>query len=144
MGRKETKGRTPKANYKIFDKLKGKYVSAGYRSKSTWSSVAWVMLAAEEYAKNINRTYIENIEIHVFPVESAIKFSYTEMKATLAEKELEKKAKSDEYKNRAKLNADKRRIAEEWVDLAKKLYALRNEGLTLGMKLDELEIIAPD
>lgn len=61
-----------KANYKIFNTRTQKYISKS-RGKATWSSKAWVIEAAKE-----SREPLGNLEIHVFPIQSAIKVSYTD------------------------------------------------------------------
>lgn len=57
------------ALYKIFNKKSGKFMS-GNKSKSSWIHAGWVVSYVNEA---INRGHkIEDIEIHVFPVQNAI------------------------------------------------------------------------
>ena len=87
-----SKQKMPKANYKVFDKLIGKYISRA-RSKSTWTSEGWAISAAYDHAHeraggsnwrrvsgtDVDKYMLENIEIHKFPVESAIVIPYSDI-----------------------------------------------------------------
>lgn len=94
----------PKTNYKVFDTNSKKYFSSGYRSKSTWQSLTWAMSAAEDLAKRIGPA---NVEIHVFPIEAAIRVPYKEMREKIKEetqkKEMKKSKKLVESKKKALL-----------------------------------------
>ena len=61
-----------KANYKIFNTRTQKYVSKS-GGKATWSSKSWVIEAAKD-----SRSQSQDLEIHIFPIQSAIKVTYNE------------------------------------------------------------------
>jgi hypothetical protein len=124
--------RTPKANYKIFDKKLEKYVSAGYRSKTTWSSKVWVMEAAREHCRHKPASYLENIEIHIFPIENAIKVSYKEMEREMAEDE-----------NKKKDSKKKREDAQSQKDLINRFLAKKKELSQLGEEIEKKGIQIP-
>ncbi len=84
-----------KANYKIFNTRTGKYVSKS-RGKATWSSKAWVLEAVSDHLR-YNYKDAEHLEIHVFPVQSAIKVPYLEF---LANEKEEMKAKAEARKQK--------------------------------------------
>jgi hypothetical protein len=71
--------KTPKANYKIFDTKIGSYVKRT-KGKQTWNSESWALSAGWDHAdeKSAGRKHeTENycllyLEIHTFPIESAI------------------------------------------------------------------------
>ena len=71
--------KTPKANYKIFDTNIGSYVKRS-KGKQTWSSESWALSAGWDHACERgrgNKHEAENycllyLEIHTFPIESAI------------------------------------------------------------------------
>ena len=64
-----------KANYKVYIKTKGKYYTNG--RKATWTSLAWVMSAGHDAAKQNGG--LHNIEIHEFPVTAAVKHSLLDL-----------------------------------------------------------------
>jgi len=132
----------PKANYKIFDKSQGKYLSPGYRSKSTWTSMFWVMAAAEDYAQRRGgkKFLEENIEIHIFPVESAVKVSWNEM-VELSMEEVRKKEerarkREEEQKKRA-IEWEKSRFNEVYREKLNELKNLQKRGKQLGLTLED-------
>lgn len=116
----------PKMNYKVFNTATNKYVSNGYRSKSTWQSVVWAMAAAEKIAK---RHGAENIEIHLFPIESATRVSLSAMRLRLKE-EAAKKAE----KKRSKVENEKKRA------LLVEFHQQRNRLLEITEKLKEVGV----
>ena len=71
--------KTPKANYKIFDTNTQSYVKRS-KGKQTWNSESWALSAGWDYAYERgrgNKHEAENycllyLEIHTFPIESAI------------------------------------------------------------------------
>lgn len=125
----------PKANYKIFDKKVGKYVSSGYKSKSTWTSEFWAMSAAEDYGKSRGgKSYLEtNIEIHIFPVEAAVKVSYKEM----LEKSQEKEKKKEEKKKEEQDRREKAWLLEQYKKKRAELDQIFKKGKQLGLTLEE-------
>ena len=126
-----------KANYKVFDKRTGKYISPGYKSKSTWANQTWAIEAARTYAshqassygyierKSAIDNYIkENLELHILPLQDAIKVPMSEaIDQHIKEKE-EKKAKEAEkqeaYRKQREIKELELKIAE-YTALLKKL-----------------------
>lgn len=100
------KQKTPKANYKVFDRLIGKYITRT-RSKSTWTSEGWAISAAYDHAHEqagdrwrsrvsgiaVDKYMMENIEIHKFPIESAIVIPYSSIVERLKEEAEAKRVK---------------------------------------------------
>lgn len=99
-----------KVNYKIFNTRTQKYISKS-SGKATWSSTAWVLAAAEELRKDA-----DNLEIHVFPIQSAIKIPYLQFRfdvlAENAEKEAIKEQKAEAKKKKHEANRLDYDIAE--------------------------------
>jgi hypothetical protein len=80
------KSTSPKAIYRIFNKLTNKYISTGSKSKSTWQRISGAIDAAESYAQRYNSNIYtgqilsknkakqwaaQNLELHIFPVTKA-------------------------------------------------------------------------
>jgi hypothetical protein len=59
----------PTAVYKIFNKKSGRFMT-GSKSKSSWSHEGWVVSYVNEAIRKGHK--IDDIEIHVFPVQNAI------------------------------------------------------------------------
>jgi hypothetical protein len=136
---------TPKANYKVYDRKLGKFISPGHRSKSTWSSETWALNAAWDHAKNqvrrpLNNGYFilgdfesskrdieqymaENMDLYTYPVQNAIIESLADrMEANRKEAELKKAAL--EEKNKQKKT---REIEERKYYLHSKIEMLQEE-----------------
>ena len=113
-----------KANYKIFNTRTQKYVSKS-RGKATWSSTAWVLEAASEYDREA-----DNLEIHIFPIQSAIKVPYKQFRSNIlneiSAKNEAKKKKAEEKKKKIEANRLDYDIAEAEKKLAE-LKAKKNE-----------------
>lgn len=96
---------TPKSNYKIWDPNRKRYISIN--RKSSWVSPIWVCRAAENYMHKI-----KGLEIHIFPIETAIvhkAIDYvalvkTDWKNEAAKKEAAKKAKLEKGKANREIN----------------------------------------
>jgi hypothetical protein len=105
-------------------KRQQKYISKS-RGKATWSSTVWVLEAASEYSRDA-----EHLEIHIFPIQSAIKVPYLQFKSDLfkenAAKEAAKKKKMEEKKKKMEANRLDYDIAEAEKKLAE-LKAKKNE-----------------
>jgi hypothetical protein len=67
----------PKALYRVYDKKTDKYLSFGYKNKSTWTSPVWVDRAIKN---NLKTADIDSIEVHVFPVVNGVKYSVKNFK----------------------------------------------------------------
>lgn len=151
-----SKLRAPKANYKIFDKKTGKYLSGS--KKSTWTSRTWVMAAAEDFAFNkvtgfcssnqIRKQHLEeakkflqeNIEIHIFPVESAIKVSWHDMLNDIKAENEAKEAKKKSFEEKKKLQE----LEKEKLEFAK-IYAIKQKELKdMQVRAKALGVILPE
>jgi hypothetical protein len=127
-----------KANYKIFDKSTGKYVSKS-RSKSTWTTRSWAICAGEDYArymthrntrglvpKDIVMEYVKNnLELHIFPLQDAIVTdlltAIKEEELVKKERELKKKEGKEEYHRKLRIKELELKIAE----ITKELESLK-------------------
>ena len=134
----------PKANYKVYDRKLGKFISPGHRSKATWSSETWALNAAWEHAskqvrrplssnaeskRDIEQYMAENMDLYTYPVQNAIIESLADRmeanrkeaelkKAALEEKAKEKKAK--EIEERKHYLHSKIEMLQEELDLLNK------------------------
>jgi hypothetical protein len=122
-----------KANYKIFDKSVNRYISCGGRSKATWTSRTWVMRAAEYYCRGDKNYLLENIEIHIFPMKSAVKVPWHEM-VMEAIKQTKEKREAEEAKKNAKI------IEEVKFRLRNKIAENERENELMLKKLKTLEL----
>ncbi|MEO6304726.1 MAG: hypothetical protein ABIP51_16310 [Bacteroidia bacterium] len=68
-----------KALYRVYNTETKKYLSAGYKPKTTWHSSVWATRAAASIIYD-NELDASKIEIHIFPVVDAIKVSYENFK----------------------------------------------------------------
>lgn len=118
-----------KANYKVFNLQTKKYHSAGNKPKSTWQSLTWCMNAAAELAKRIGPS---DVEIHIFPVESAIKVPFREMKEKMSKEEEKKEEKKKDRANREK----KRALITEFHRQRNRLLELTEELKREGLAFD--------
>jgi len=84
-----------KANYKIWIVSKNKYYSAS-RSKSTWLQRA-AAIAAAEYSGYRS----DDLEIHVYPLEAAEKYSFNDF-IELVNEDLIKKSEERELRKKVK------------------------------------------
>jgi hypothetical protein len=129
---------TPKANYKVYDRKLGRFISPGHRSKSTWQSETWALNAAWDHAKwqsNSNTKHVieqymaDNMDLYTYPVENAIIESLADRmednrkeaelkKAAIEEKAKEKKAK--ELEERKYYLHSKIEMLQEELDLLNK------------------------
>jgi hypothetical protein len=113
-----------KANYKIFNTRTQKYVSKS-RGKATWSSKSWVIEAAKD-----SREQTQDLEIHVFPVQSAIKVPYNEFFIEYR--------KETETKRQAKIqNGLKKSIKREQAILDKEIVETEKRLAELKAKRDD-------
>ena len=125
--------RTPKANYKIFDTKIGSYVKRT-KGKQTWNSESWALSAGWDHAceqTRRNKHEAENycllyLEIHTFPIESAI----IETWAARVEKN---RAAAAIKKAADAIKAEKRKEREtlERIDIIKQKMAAFQEELDL-------------
>lgn len=116
---------TPKANYKVYDRKLGKFISPGHRSKSTWSSETWALNAAWDHAKNqvrrplsnfesskrdIEQYMAENMDLYTYPVQNAIIESLADrMEANRKEAELKKAALEEKAKEKKAKEIEERK-----------------------------------
>jgi len=71
--------RTPKANYKVFDRNLGQYIKRA-KGKQTWASESWALSAGADHGyeqsycdgASGNQYCINHLELHTFPIESVI------------------------------------------------------------------------
>lgn len=130
--------RTPKASYKVYDRKLGRFISSGSKSKGTWNNEGWALSAAYDHAYNQTRTrskdvieqyMAENMDLYIFPIESAIVESLAdrmeanrkaveERKLAEAKKAEEKKAR--ELEERKKILSMKIKAFQEELDLLNK------------------------
>jgi hypothetical protein len=121
-----------KANYKVYDRKLGRFISPGHRSKSTWQSETWALNAAWDHAKwqsgskskhDIEQYMAENLDLYTYPVENAIIESLADrMEAN--RKEAEEKKAALEEKNKQKKT---REIEERKKHLHMKIEMLQEE-----------------
>ena len=132
--------RAPKANYKIFDKKREKYLTGG-RNKATWTSRTWVMAAALDFCSRQPAGYMrENIEIHIFPIENAIRVSWTDMvNEVKAEEEAnkEKKAAQEAKKKMLEEEQEKRDLIKRYDELKAAAAKMRQKAKQLGLTLEK-------
>lgn len=139
-----SKQKTPKANYKVFDTLIGKYITRT-GSKSTWTSEGWAISAAYDHSHEqvggsnwrrvsgttVDKYMIENIQIHKFPIESAIVIPYSDIVQRVkaeAEAKAEKEAILKEQRDAANAIEEIKR-AEAKIEEYKKYIERQKEKL---------------
>jgi len=119
--------RAPKANYKIFNTRTNRYES-GNRSKSTWNSTHWIDVKLDEIKRYRGEGELSYLEIHIFPIETAIikpaKVFIEELKEAAEEAKLSK-LDIENRKKKALLN-------KKITDLTNELNELSNEFKLLG------------
>jgi hypothetical protein len=130
-----------KANYKVFDKKTGKYISPGYKSKSTWTSPSWAIEAARTHAnqqvssypynkaqKSLIENYvIKNLELHILPLQDAIKVPMAEaIDQHIKEKE-EKKAKEAEKQEAYRKQREIKELEIKIAEYTSQLNKLKND-----------------
>lgn len=110
--------KTPKANYKIFDTKLGSYVKRT-KGKQTWNSESWALSAGFDHARDetfagladnsSRKQRAENycllyLEIHTFPIESAIVETWAaRVEKNRAEAVIKKEKQAEaEYKRKIK------------------------------------------
>lgn len=117
--------RKPKANYKIFNTKLNRYESSGSSSKTTWNSMHWVYEKLKDLQRR--RSSIEDLEIHIFPIESAIIKSAKDFIDEIKASENEKKD--------AKLILEN---AQKKADLVRKSNMLKEEMEKIRKQLESL------
>jgi hypothetical protein len=67
-----------KAIYRIYNVDTQKYVSVGYKHKSSWHSLGWTKTAVKTYKKDYGWKSSMKLEIHAFPLGELIKININE------------------------------------------------------------------
>jgi hypothetical protein len=128
--------KSPKANYKVYDRKLGKFISPGYKSKSTWNSEGWALSAAWDHAHNQTRSknkgvieqyMAENMDLYIYPIESAIV-------ETLADR-MEANRKAAEERREAEAKKAEEKKAREIEDHKKYLH------MQIEMLQEELDLL---
>ena len=128
--------KTPKANYKIFDTNTGSYVKRS-KGKQTWSSESWALSAGWDHASERgrgNKQEAENycllyLEIHTFPIESAIVETWAarveKNRAAAAIKKAEDAIKAERRKERETLERIEH-LKQKMMDFQEEIDLLTN------------------